>query len=82
MTDPIDPELLAKLKALGIDPTSDKPQWVDLPSVEAKDLESVQKTRELLGKIKDGLKSQLENDLSQLEALRIERERLKNGGGS
>jgi hypothetical protein len=81
-TPKIDPELLAKLKELGIDPTSDQPKWVDLPATEVKDLPSIQQHRATLEQLRDALRKQLEGDLEQLDALRLERERLKNGGGT
>lgn len=71
--------LRAKLRELGIDP--DKPQWVQTRPFNAADLPTMQRQRELLAKLRDVLKAQLEEDLIKLDQAREEYERLKNGGG-
>jgi len=81
-TPKIDPELMAKLKALGIDPTSPNPQWVTTQPVNAEDLPSVQHHRDLLAQMRDVLKNQLQEDLAKLEAAHMQLEKLKHGGGT
>ena len=75
----IDPEVLKRLKELGIEP--DKTQWVQTKPFNATDLPAVQHQRELLMKLRDTLKAQLEDDLVKLDRAHEEYERLKNGGG-
>jgi hypothetical protein len=76
----IDPAVLAKLKELGIDP--EQAQWVTTRSVKLADLPSIQRQREMLAKLRDILKAQLEKDLVQLDRAREEYQRSKNGGGT
>lgn len=76
----IDPEVLAKLKALGIEPGGE-PGWVDAPPLDASHLPSVQRQRELLVQLRDALKAQVADDVAKLEQAHIDLERLKNGGG-
>jgi hypothetical protein len=77
----VDPELLAKLQALGISP-GNTPEWQNTSPVDAAQLPSVRSQREILERIRDTLKKQLGEDLAQLEAARMELERVRNGGGS
>lgn len=75
----IDPTVLAKLKELGIEP--EKGQWVVTRPIKLTDLPSIQRQRELLSKLRDILKTQLEEDLTKLDQAHEEYQRLKNGGG-
>lgn len=77
----IDPEVLAKLKALGIEPGGD-PTWLETKPLDAAKLPSVQRQRELLAQLRDALKAQLNDDLSKLEQAHTDLERVKNGGGA
>lgn len=77
----IDPEVLAKLKALGVEPGGD-PTWLETKPLDAAKLPSVQKQRDLLAQLRDTLKAQLNDDLSKLEQAHIDLERVKNGGGA
>lgn len=77
----IDPEVLAKLKALGIEPGG-VPTWLETKPLDAAKLPSVQRQRELLAQLRDTLKAQLNEDIAKLEQAHIDLERVKNGGGS
>jgi len=77
----IDPEILAKLKALGIEPGG-TPTWLETKPLDAAKLPSVQRQRELLAQLRDALKAQLSDDMSKLEQAHIDLERVKNGGGA
>jgi hypothetical protein len=77
----IDPEVLAKLKALGIEPGG-APTWLETKPLDAAKLPSVQKQRELLAQLRDALKAQLDEDIAKLEQAHIDLERVRNGGGS
>ena len=77
----IDPEVLAKLKALGIEPDS-APTWLETQPLDAAKLPSVQRQRDLLVQLRDTLKAQLDEDLTKLEQAHIDLERVKNGGGT
>lgn len=77
----LDPELLAKLKALGIEPGG-SPTWLETKPLDAAELPSVQRQRELLVQLRDTLKAQLDEDLAKLEQAHIDLERVKNGGGA
>jgi hypothetical protein len=77
----LDPEMLRKLKELGIDPGPEG-QWVQTRPFNAAELPSIKRQRELLAKLRDVLKAQLEQDLTKLDQAREEYERLKNGGGT
>lgn len=76
----IDPELLKKLEALGVKPG--EARWVNTQPVDANELPTVQKQRELLTKLKEVLQAELHENLAKLETAREQRERLKNGGGA
>lgn len=76
----IDPKILEQLKSLGIDPS--KPTWVSTQPMDAANLPSVKAQREMLAKLRDVLKNQLEIDLIKLDQAQEELARLKNGGGS
>lgn len=75
----IDPELLKKLEALGVKPG--EAQWVTTQPVNASELPTVQRQRELLVKLKEVLQLELEENLTKLEAAREQHERMKRGGG-
>lgn len=77
----IDPEVLAKLKALGIEPGGD-PTWMETRPLDAAKLPTMQRQREILAQLRDALKAQLNEDLSKLEQAHIDLERIKNGGGT
>jgi hypothetical protein len=77
----IDPEVLAKLKALGIEPGG-APTWLETQPLDAAKLPSVQRQRDLLVQLRDTLKAQLDEDLTKLEQAHIDLERVKNGGGT
>ena len=77
----IDSEILAKLKALGIEP-GDAPTWVTTSPLDAAKLPSVQRQRDLLAQVRDALKAQLNEDIAKLEQAHIDLERVKNGGGA
>ena len=76
----IDPELIKKLEALGIKPGETR--WVETAPVEVGELPTVQKQRELLVRLKEVLQAELSENLAKLDAVREQRERLKNGGGA
>lgn len=76
----MDPKLLEKLKALGINPGD--PTWTTTNPLDAAQLPTVQRQRELLTQIRDALKAQLVEDTTKLEQAHIELERAKNGGGA
>ena len=77
----IDPEVLAKLKALGIEPGG-TPTWVETKPLDAAKLPSVQRQRDLIAQLRDVLKAQLDDDVLKLEQAHIDLERVRNGGGS
>lgn len=76
----IDPELIKKLEALGLKPG--EARWVDTQPVDANELPTVQKQRELLVKLKEVLQNELEHSQKQLDAAHEHLERVKNGGGA
>lgn len=75
----IDPAVLEKLKELGIEP--EQGRWVVTRPIKLTDLPSIQRQRELLSKLRDILKIQLEEDLTKLDQAHEAYQRLKNGGG-
>ena len=78
----IDPKLLEKLKALGIDTEGGaSPQWIETQPINLKDLPVVQQHREILQRLRDTLVSQLEEDQLKLEEAHRELERAKRRGG-
>ncbi len=76
----IDPEILKKLEALGLKPG--EARWVETQPVNADELPTVQKQRELLTKLKEVLQNELDHNQKQLDAAHEHLERIKNGGGS
>lgn len=75
----IDPELLKKLEAMGLNPG--EARWVETDPLNLNDLPTMQRQRELLVQLRDILKAQLADDLSKLDAAHEQLERTKNGGG-
>jgi hypothetical protein len=77
----IDPKVLEQLKAAGIDPESVSSQWIETPSVDLGSLPTMQRQRELLLKLREHLRTELEENVSKLGQAHEQLERLKNGGG-
>lgn len=75
----LDPKILEKLRQLGINP--EQAQWVETQPIRLSSLPVVQRQRELMEKLRDVLKAELEENLIRLDRAREEYERLKNGGG-
>lgn len=77
----IDPEVLAKLKALGVN-LEGAPTWMETRPLDVANLPSVLRQREVLTQLREVLEAQLNDDLLKLEQARIDLERIKNGGGT